>query len=278
MNRFFGMFRGIAALEPAPRQVSFFDDAFAYWDHPMSSVQTWDVAALVRACESLKIERIVDVGCGTGRLAFALAGAYDTYIGLDSVQGPLSIFEELLRDSPATGIETRLMDVLHPFSLESLDRRTAFVMGNVTVNSFRDSDSLITLMRNLSKSFEGPKSVLLSVFSDEVIDKFPAFDHVVQPYTFRAPSGRNRIVWRGIHYIRSEHKLLHNVFLEGGITGEEWPGVLGNHIERVWTESAVKAVLEAAGHRCTRADTMYVADGGAKGWPVRLMHVTLDTR
>jgi hypothetical protein len=60
------------------------------------------------------------------------------------------------------------------------------------------------------------------------------------------------------------------VFLEDR-EPENWPGVLGIHVEKLWSPGDITALAEQSGFRHRDHGPLYVGDGGAAGWECRLL-------
>ncbi|SDW30366.1 Methyltransferase domain-containing protein [Amycolatopsis xylanica] len=268
MRDTFGPFTKLRNLSDDVKVTSYFDDVFARWDHEFSHEQTWDVTGYREVLGRTR-EALLDIGCGTGRLAFALRGCYGEYIGIDRAAAPLEIFRQRLDGLAGEKVTLLEADVLGDFTCPA-PVGTA-VLGSVTVNSFATESAVRALLTRLSE-VSGPRlRVLVPVFAESVAPKFERFNRIVDVLKHETEAGPC-LVWRGMHYEPETRRILHNVFLEQRQTG--WPGVLGIHVERLWSPGEITAIAESLGFESADRGPLYVADGGAEGWECRLLVLT----
>ena len=264
----FGPFRKILKLSGGVKVTSYYDDVFARWDDRISREQTWDVAGYREVLGQCR-EPLLDVGCGTGRMAFALRGCYGSYVGIDQAAAPLEIFRRRLGDLAGEDVSLLQADVLGEFSCPA-PIGTA-VLGSVTINSFATEPVARQLLTRLSE-VSGPRlRVLVPVFAESVAAGFERFTRVVDVLEHDTEAGPC-LVWRGMHYEPETRRILHNVFVEQ--RHEDRVGVLGLHVERVWRPGEIAEIAGSLGFATTDHGPLYVADGGARGWECRLLVLT----
>lgn len=261
----FGPFRKLLRLSREVRVTSYFDDVFARWDDQISHEQNWDVPGYREVLGEREPGALLDIGCGTGRLAFALSGSYERYIGIDRAAAPLDIFRQRLEKLADENITLLQADVLGEFTCQT--PIAAAVLGSVTINSFPAESDVRTMLTRLAEVGTPDLRVIMPVFAESVVPKFDQFNRVVDVLEHETEAGPC-LVWRGMHYEPETRRILHNVFLE---QRDDWPGVLGVHVERLWSPAELTEVAKSAGFQAIDHGPLYVADGGAEGWECRLL-------
>lgn len=266
----FGPFARLAEAGIAVKQISYYDGPFADWHDSFSFDQEWDIPLTSRVLQDMGARRILDIGCGTGRLAAKLVQQLDTYVGIDTSLRALELFDERATPEIRKISTVRHLD-LRDLADANLPAVDAAVLGSVTINSFPTRQAVETLLRNV---LGGPGSnvfLLLGVFTPESVARFASYYNVVDVSVYDRGEATRSIVWRGMHYVASAGLLLHNLFLE------EPPGsaagYLGVTVEHPWSVTEIREIAEAEGFAVEAMGSMAVDTGGAEGWDVELLAI-----
>jgi ubiquinone/menaquinone biosynthesis C-methylase UbiE len=116
-----------------------FDEAAKTWDKKQSSIDSSNASVenLLDNCKIKEDAKILDYGCGTGFIAFALKNETNNIIGMDYSDGMIEQFNKKANDFELTNIKA----VKHNMNEEELPKKEFdLVITSMTMHHIKDTN------------------------------------------------------------------------------------------------------------------------------------------
>ncbi|MGY0233986.1 class I SAM-dependent methyltransferase [Longispora urticae] len=243
----------------------YYSGPFQKYHHSMSHDSQWDLDALGEAARRAS-GRILDLGCGSGRVSLYLAGHGHTVTGVDRSPDAVAGLRTLA-DERGLGdlVDARVVDVAADGPARAGESFGLAVMGDVTVNSFAPAE-LAAAVRNVAPGLDPAGGFCLTVFGDEALASMTRFSTPipVEPSHFE-DDHRTVLVWTAIRFAEETRTLTRQFLLQEPGDGTVRLAVL---TDTIWTRSSLTEAMAAEGYGERGAVLCSVGSGGASGWPV----------
>lgn len=263
MDKFFGPFSWIADSNKNLQHEGHYGPTMSHFMKDTSWNQEWDIKALSESITTIPESKILDIGCGDGRIAYRLQqnGAQGIFYGIDlseaayksyqSRASEFKIFEEYIQGDIFS----------HPFST---DFDVAYI-GSVSINCFTDINSVFELIRK-AKEITCPTGVLVvSAFTSESEKKIRNISGTISAENYIGETGKEQLMWRGFHY--DPPFIRHNSYVDDH-RADGVVATLMSSVERLWIDKDIVDIAKIAGWNLRSTIPCYVGDGGAEGLEV----------
>ncbi|WP_162989422.1 class I SAM-dependent methyltransferase [Glutamicibacter nicotianae] len=266
----FGVFRKIADRVEGIKFESYYGPAMSDFMRDTAWEQTWDIPSLLAHFPEANEELLVaDLGTGDGRIIKRLqdAGINSQFVGIDTSEAAHLRF---LKRQKENGFSAHFLLADFLMDKTKLEEYDIAFFGSVSINGLHS----ISLLRSLFDSAQGflkdGGTLILSVYTDDAVEKFPELNGVLDVTPYSSESGESRLMWRGLQYEGSAFR--HNAYVEGA--AGDASGVICWERERVWSETELLEIAALAGWKSIRRSVSSVADGGAEGFEVATLSFT----
>jgi SAM-dependent methyltransferase len=227
---------------------------FEAYHHHATGTQTWDVAAIEAVARETG-GRVLDVGCGRGRLALALASAGHDVTAVDTSEPAIA----RLRELAAGRIEVLAGDVTDPALLPA--RRFGLAaLADLSINLFDTDEAVTSLFAAVERVLAPGGRLCLPVLSS--VDQFARLRGMTGvPFTDDA--GGQRLMWLVLHYEADGPYFHRSLFLQDDNAVD---GSFAGHVtavrERLWTTETLRPHLAATGLRVTGTRPLRIPAAG----------------
>lgn len=245
----------------------YYTGPFEIFEESVSSNVTWDLNAIFQVVNQHK-GRILEIGCGSGRVAFHLAEKGFEVLGVDSSQDSLARLAKRLESRPDLASKLR---ILHgDFLSETCNINENFdiiILADLSINCFWQKEAVIALLKRV-KGLLKPNGVFgFAMFSDTSVSNMTSYEGQVLVTPYRDTNGIQRLMWSAVKFELESQILSQTNFLEA--LPQEKQDVLG-HLstirEKIWSLSTVMPLLQIAGFSVINTIDCAIEGGGADGW------------
>lgn len=261
-EQLFGPFAAIHDEHPDCHISPYYEGVFFEYARDAPATQTWDLAVYDSVVAATGARRILDLGCGAGRITSHLAKRQDVerVAGLDNSLAAAEAFHQML--GAHEKISFIHSDIAYPEGNADFDLA---ILGNLNINCFLNPEEVKAAFRGVKTHLAAGGQLLVLVFTPEVAETFPTAG--MDAVAFTDAQNCTRLIWRAMQFDPATSILQRNYFIEGR-DGERiiFPGVLGVCRERIWTVSEILQLADDTDYRCVDSTTHCLEGGNADGW------------
>jgi SAM-dependent methyltransferase len=259
----------------------YYTGPFEVFEENRSSDVIWDLDPLLRVIRqhSQYSNKILEVGCGSGRVTSYLARQGFEVLGVDSSKDSLTRFSKRLKSQP--DLATRI-SITHGDFLSTncnIDRKfDTIVLANISINSFWNTESVLTLLKRVKTLLKSNGAFCFGIFADETVEKFTVYKGQSMTALYEDSDKIQRIMWAAIKFDLESQLKFQTTFLES--LPEEKNDTLG-HIsvfkEKIWSLSTIEPLLQVVGFSITDKVECNIEGGGGSGWRLFMVAAKLSS-
>jgi len=228
--------------------------------HQQTCGITWDLEIVTKLAERHP-GPVLDIGCGRGRIALALAERGAHVRAVDSSPAVITKLRATLASSGRPGSRVT------PVHGDLLDPRTDLgtgnglaVLGDVAINMFARPEQASHLLRRVRASLAPDAVFALPILTAEGISRYARRNGVLAD-EFTDDSGRQHIVFGSMRYEPDGPYFSRTLFSQQDLAGTGPVRVyLACIRERLWTWSTLRPLVHAAGLELAEREAVH-ADG-----------------
>jgi SAM-dependent methyltransferase len=253
----------------------YYTGPFEIFEESQSSDVTWDLDPLFKIVHQYSHHdgQLLEIGCGSGRITFSLAEKGFNILGVDNSQDSLARFSKRLKFRP--DLAPRLGTLHADFLSETCIFDSKFdqvVLGNVSINSFREKDAAIALLKRVKNLLKPGGVFCFGIFADDSVPNMANYKGQTLITPYKDDRGIQRIMWGAMNFELESQLRVQTYFLEA--LPEEKNGVLG-HLsvirERIWSLSTLTPLLQATEFSIIDKVECAIEGGGGHGWPILMI-------
>jgi SAM-dependent methyltransferase len=255
----------------------YYTGPFEIFEESQSSDVTWDLDPLLKIVHQYGRHsgQLLEIGCGSGRITFPLAEKGFKILGVDNSQDSLARFSKRLESRP--DLVPRLSTLHADFLSETCAFERKFdqvVLGNVSINSFREKDAAIALLKRVKNLLKPGGVFCFGIFADDSVPNMANYKGQTMITPYKDAKGIQRIMWSTMKFGLESQLRVQTYFLEA--LPEEKNDVLG-HLsivkERIWSLSTLTPLLQATEFSIIDKVECVIEGGGGHGWSIFMVAV-----
>ncbi|MEW9548355.1 class I SAM-dependent methyltransferase [Nonomuraea sp. NPDC050783] len=220
---------------------------FAAYHRMVAAGQTWDVDALLAAAGRCG-GPVLDVGCGHGRIALALARAGHPVTAIDTSAPAIAHLRNTVAEDPAL---TDMIDVVHgdittPGVVPPGSHALA-VLGNLSVNMFATPAEATAVLAAMRRAVRPDGLVCFPVLHADALEQFAGM-RGMSAVPFVDDHGRQRLLWFVLDHESAGPHTWRTLFtLDDNASDGSLVGHVAAVRERLWTQHSLSPSIAAAG-------------------------------
>jgi tellurite methyltransferase len=245
----------------------YYTGPFEVFEERSSSSVTWDLDATLSVAHKYG-GPILEIGCGSGRVAFHLAQKGFKVHGIDASKNSIARFSMRLQRQP--DLTQRLHAVQGNFldDNQSIDGKfNIALLANISINLFWQPDAATSLLERVRRVLAPDGVFCFAMFSDTSAQKMAVYQGSSYITVYRDDDEVQRLMWRALKFDSESQLLYQTYFLEDTYQGKK---DVSAHIsvlkERMWSPSTFMPLLQAAGFVVVEKIECAIRGGGADGW------------
>lgn len=240
-------FRHLLDRLPALRVTDFYDDPFEPYLHQQNAAKSWDTDHLTAIAER-QGGRVLDIGCGRGRVALALAASGLSVTAVDSSRAATARLAAHLTKHPELAARTSVVcqDFFNTDGSVGEGYLTA-ALGDTSVNMFAEADALTGLLHRV-RSLLAPDGVFcFAVLTEAALTSYLGRNGVLAT-DFDDDQGRRHLLFAAVRHDPGGPYFSRTLFAPEGIRDDGEPvACLAAVRERLWTRLTLEPHAHAAG-------------------------------
>lgn len=256
----------------------YYTGPFEVFEEHQSSGVTWDLDAIFSVVHKYG-GRVLEIGCGSGRVALRLVQEGFEVTGIDASEDSLARLSRRLEQKP--NLAQNLHIVKGDFLDENLNINSKFniaVLADLSINLFWQPDAAKALLERVKSMLEPGGVFCFAMFSDASVPKMAVYDGSVKVGSYRDDDSTQRLMWVAIKFENKSHQLHQTYFLEDlSQKNKDISAHLSVLKQMMWSPSTFMPILQNNGFTVVEQIKSAVKGGGADGWETVVVVATLSS-
>lgn len=249
--------------------IPYFTGVFEQFEYSLIANETWDLDSILKVTKEYSNGTpLLELGCGSGRVALHLVNNGFEVHGIDSSNDSLNRFREKLKNIPSVSDKVNILhgDIL---TYNFIDKYDLVILPNLSIHLFNTENLLVSLFE-VVKSISNYKAIFcFSIFEKSHIERMSMYNGNTFCTPFVDNSGEKNIMWRTLKFDKNSNTLALSCYLQNRNSDNNNIGYLSAHLNKFWTLEEIMNIIGDTNWRIVRIIDDSVENGGADGFKVQ---------